>query len=128
MKLHYKNKFVNFSNEQLILMWANRQDYLPDAIAAIDEILQERNLDATHLAKAVAEVELGKAAENKLAAEPMPNWVKLLLACFPVIGILGAAVIAMLLKEKGYHQKAAEVVIWTVFGQLGWGVLLLIFS
>ncbi|MEY3442957.1 MAG: hypothetical protein RLZZ519_1238 [Bacteroidota bacterium] len=128
MKLEYKQRFRDFSNERLITMLANRTDYRPEAIEAMEEILRERNLPSNEIESMLTEAEEAKQAQAQLADEPMPVGLKLILFFFPVIGFIGAAVVSLYLKEKGYHQKAADSVLWTILGLLFWGSLLSILS
>jgi hypothetical protein len=128
MQSEYKQKFSDFSNERLITMLANRTDYRPEAIAAMEEILQERNLPANEIESMLSDAEQAKQAQAQLAEEPMPLGLKMTLLVFPVIGFIGAAVVSLYLKEKGYHQKAADTVLWTVLGLLFWGSLVSILS
>ncbi|MBK9450327.1 MAG: hypothetical protein IPN95_13130 [Bacteroidetes bacterium] len=109
-------------------MLANRTDYRPEAIAAMEEILQERNLPANEIQSMLSDAEQAKQAQAQLAEEPMPLGLKMTLLVFPVIGFIGAAVVSLYLKEKGYHQKAADTVLWTVLGLLFWGSLVSILS
>lgn len=128
MQSKYKQKFSDFSNERLITMLANRTDYRPEAIAAMEEILRERNLPANEIESMLSDAEQAKQAQAQLAEEPMPLGLKMTLLVFPVIGFIGAAVVSLYLKEKGYHQKAADTVLWTVLGLLFWGSLVSILS
>ena len=128
MQSEYKQKFSDFSNERLITMLANRTDYRLEAIAAMEEILRERNLPANEIQSMLSDAEQAKQAQAQLAEEPMPLGLKMTLLVFPVIGFIGAAVVSLYLKEKGYHQKAADTVLWTVLGLLFWGSLVSILS
>ncbi len=128
MQSEYKQKFSDFSNERLITMLANRTDFRLEAIAAMEEILQERNLPANEIQSMLSDAEQAKQAQAQLAEEPMPLGLKMTLLVFPVIGFIGAAVVSLYLKEKGYHQKAADTVLWTVLGLLFWGSLVSILS
>ncbi len=128
MQSEYKQKFSDFSTETLITMLANRTDFRLEAIAAMEEILQERNLPANEIQSMLSDAEQAKQAQAQLAEEPMPLGLKMTLLVFPVIGFIGAAVVSLYLKEKGYHQKAADTVLWTVLGLLFWGSLVSILS
>ena len=128
MQSEYKQKFSDFSTETLITMLANRTDFRLEAIAAMEEILRERNLPANEIESMLSDAEQAKQAQAQLAEEPMPLGLKMTLLVFPVIGFIGAAVVSLYLKEKGYHQKAADTVLWTVLGLLFWGSLVSILS
>ena len=88
MQSEYKQKFSDFSTETLITMLANRTDFRLEAIAAMEEILQERNLPANEIQSMLSDAEQAKQAQAQLAEEPMPLGLKMTLLVFPVIGFI----------------------------------------
>ena len=106
MQSEYKQKFSDFSTETLITMLANRTDFRLEAIAAMEEILQERNLPANEIQSMLSDAEQAKQAQAQLAEEPMPLGLKMTLLVFPVIHWCGSR--ESLFEGKGIPPKGCR--------------------
>jgi hypothetical protein len=100
------------SDKDLYDILAHGQDYLPEALAAVKEELQKRNLPAEKVLQIQAAVQSQKIAEDTRAQEPL-GWglrVLIFLFCAGFPGIF----LALWYDSKGYKRKATDC--WITWG------------
>jgi hypothetical protein len=100
------------SDAELYEILANKQDYLPEALAAAQQELGKRNLGPERVAQLEAAVQSEKAAEGEKAEERL-GWPMRILIFILCAGIAGA-VLAVYYDSKGYKMKARDC--WVTTG------------
>lgn len=105
-------------------MLAQRDDYRPEAVATMLEILKERNVpqDAIDTQLAMLEVEL--KAHAQIADDPLSPKMKWLLIAVPVLGLIAGRFLSAMLSSQGKEQKRADVLKYTILGFLIWTLII----
>ncbi|MEL6253802.1 MAG: hypothetical protein AAFR87_17470 [Bacteroidota bacterium] len=83
-----KEKYIDYSNKELIRMVRNRTDYTNQAIKAIQEILEERALEPEEIDYILDEIIAEDKVEQALEEESLNYWEKLLLVSIPILGFV----------------------------------------
>ncbi len=102
------------SDKDLYDILSHGQDYLPEALAAVKEELQKRNLPAETVVQIQAAVESQKLADEKRAQEPLGWGMRIII--FAMAVSLFVVVVAFYYESKGYKRKSREALITWVVG------------
>ena len=118
-----REKYKSFSDEQLLNILANREDYVEEAIQVIEELVAERDIDQEKIENTIEEIRFINQEKEKIQNEPLGNGMKVLLLLFPIIGIIGMGMIQLHYHEGGYEQKKADIPKYMFLGFLLWMII-----
>lgn len=114
MEIDFPEAMRRRSDAELVeIVTRQRDDYLPEALAAAEAELGRRNLSAPQMEQARAEIVSSDIEKADRADEPLGDGWKVLLVLFP--GLL-ALLIAGAFKADGYRRKHREVWTCTLYG------------
>lgn len=114
MQFDFKTEMTKRTDEELIkLLTADKENYLPEALAAAVEEFEQRNLSPEKLSSITKEVTRKKEIEDKKMNEPLDVGIKVITFLLPLILTL---VLSGYYKSGGYDRKARELVKWTMYG------------
>jgi hypothetical protein len=111
------NKFTNVmakkTDAELLKILANDNDgYVADALVAAEEEFKKRNLSSEELQDAKKINTKLKDIEEKIADEPLEDYLKALVLFYPLKAILSSG----LFYNQGYKRKSEEIVTWGYYG------------
>ncbi len=124
MQIDFKTEMAKRTDEELIqVLTVDKDEYLPDALAAAKEEFEKRDLRVEKISVITKDIAQKKEIENKKANEPLDIVAKALTFLFPVIITL---VLSLYYRSSGYDRKARELVIWTLLGFCFYALIILI--
>ena len=118
-----REKYTSYSDEQLLNILANREDYVEEAIQVIEELVAERDIDQEKIENTLEEIHSINQEREKIQYEPLGMGMKILLLVFPIIGIIGMGMIQLHYHEGGYEQKKADIPKYMFLGFLIWMII-----
>lgn len=118
-----REKYKSYSDEHLLHMLANREDYIEEAIQVIEALVAERKIDPKKIENTLEEIQSIKREKEKIENEPLGSGMKILLIVFPIIGIIGMGMIQLHYHEGGYEQKKADIPKYMFLGFLLWMII-----
>jgi hypothetical protein len=97
------------TDAELLMILSNENDgYVADALVAAKEELNKRNLSSEQLTEAKKINTEIKDKEEKMADEPLEDYLKALVLFYPIKAILSSG----LFYGQGYKRKSEEIVTW----------------
>jgi len=104
----FKPRLTDKTDEQLCEMFAQAQDYLPEALDAARTELHRRRLAPERWAEVEAAIRAKLAEQNRIAEEPLSGVMRLLI----VFGVCATFWLPLYYKANGYRRKAKESWRW----------------
>ncbi|MDW3651080.1 MAG: hypothetical protein R8P61_28645 [Bacteroidia bacterium] len=121
-----KEKYIGFSNKELIRIVRNRTDYTTQAIEAIQEILEERALETEEIDLILDEIIAEDKVEQALEEESLNYWEKLLLVSIPIIGFILYLIFRLRNKEVKYSKRIAKSLTYSLLGTIIFAVFIIV--
>jgi hypothetical protein len=124
----HQNKYAAAMSEKTVkelirIIKTDTDNYVPEAIAAAEDELKNRNLSVEDKKKAIKnnafKAFLEKRTAKKKAEEPLDMVGKIFIFFFPLEFSFNV--------EEGYTRKQEELMYWRFFGITFYSVLILIF-
>lgn len=124
-------RYAKLSNEQLLNMAENRQDYTPEAIEVLQQEIGNRQISREEVTDFKVRTAVSKAILTERSLVPLPTWEKVFyfFAFFipPYLGFVVAA-FGMNREEDGYTTKARQTRFFRLTGFLSALVVIVICS
>ena len=125
MQFDFTSEMAKRTDEELIqVLTVERENYLPEALAAATKEFENRKLDRGKVAAVTNQLELQKEVDDKKANEPLDIGYKIATFLFPLLFIQFIA--AAFYKSGGYDRKAREIGVWTLSGFFVYVVVIII--
>ena len=121
-----KDKYKGFSNKELIRIVRNRSDYTDKAIETIQEILEERALEAEEIDLILDEIIAEDKVEQALEEESLNYWEKLMLVSIPVLGFVLYLIFRLRNKEIKYGKRIAKSLTYSLLGTIIFAVFIIV--
>lgn len=119
-----KEKYQTFTDEQLLEILVNREDYVEDAIRVVEDLVSERNINEEVKNSIFEQLNEEKQEIRKRADEPLGLGMKILFLFLPFFGFVGFALAQTHYHEKGNEQKKADTAKFMFIGFFLWVVVL----
>ena len=114
MNFDFKSEMFKRNDEELIqILTVDRDNYLPEALAAAKDAFEKRNLQNEKIEIITKEVSREAEIKRKKANEPLNIGIKIGTFLFPLILTI---ILSGYYKSDGYNKKAKDLVLWTLFG------------
>ena len=114
MNFDFKSEMVKRNDEELIqILTVDRDNYLPEALAAAKDEFEKRNLQNEKIEIITKEVSREAEIKRKKANEPLNIGIKISTFLFPLILTI---ILSGYYKSDGYDKKAKDLVLWTFLG------------
>ncbi|MEO1213352.1 MAG: hypothetical protein AAFY45_07505 [Bacteroidota bacterium] len=121
-----KEKYIDYSNKELIRMVRNRTDYTNQAIKAIQEILEERALEPEEIDYILDEIIAEDKVEQALEEESLNYWEKLLLVSIPILGFVLYLIFRLRNKEMKYSKRISKSLSYSLLGTIIFAVFIIV--
>ena len=115
-----RDTFEGYTNDQLLEVLGNREDYTEEAITMVEALIEERGIDEQVIQHSLEKIEQIKREQEVISNEPLSLRIKILLIIFPFIGFLGVSILQTYFHEKGFEQKKADVPKYIMIGVVVW--------
>jgi hypothetical protein len=114
MQFDFPGEMAKRTDEELIqILTIDRENYLPEALAAANEEFRKRNLDEEKVSQITRVISKQRDNENKRAAEPLDAGLKIAAFLLPMFLMF---ILSGYFKANGYDKKANSLARWTFYG------------
>lgn len=120
---NFTQRMATKSDDDLLVILYNKDDYQVDAYEAARQEVIRRNLPQEKLENAQILVVQARKAKSDKANEPLDGIYKVLTFLFPAVITL---ILSRGFERNGYDRKANELVKWTVLGFGFYGSIVII--
>lgn len=121
-----REKYVTYSNKELVRILRYRTDYTRKAVAVIQEVVNQREISQEELDQILDELNEEQSAKLALAEETLTYWEKLLMVCVPILGFVLYLVFTFRNRKIKYTKKIAKSLTYSLLGTIIFTVLLIV--
>lgn len=124
MNFNFREVMKSNSTEELVkIATTDRNNYQDEAVFAAEKELSDRKYSSEEFEKYKIKGQLIKELEFKKSIEPLEIYYKIIVLLFPGIITL---ILSGIFKNSGYDKKSSDLILWTIFGFVFYGLLSII--
>ena len=112
----FQKSLVGKTDEELYAVLAEPQDYLPEALDAVQAELRHRDLPNERVTQVQSTIEAKRAEATRIAEMPLAGTMRLLI----FLGICATIWLPLYYRATGYKRKASERWKWLFYAVLFW--------